>query len=96
MAEVKWTAQALYDIETIAEFIARDSEKYAKIQVERFFQKVQILETFPQAGRIVPELHDPEIREIIMNYYRIIYRVVNEDRIDILTIHHTHKLLSDL
>jgi toxin ParE1/3/4 len=37
MVEVKWTEQALADIQSIAEFIAKDSENYASIQVSRFF-----------------------------------------------------------
>jgi toxin ParE1/3/4 len=37
MVEVKWTKQAVQDIDRIAEFIAKDSEHYAKIQVHSFF-----------------------------------------------------------
>ncbi len=43
MVKVKWTYQAIEDIEGIAEFIAKDSEKYAAIQVQRFFDKASIL-----------------------------------------------------
>lgn len=38
MAEVSWTGQALDNIDNIAEFIAEDSSKYAKIQVVRFLK----------------------------------------------------------
>ncbi len=38
MVEINWTPQSLYDINNIAEFIAKDSERYAKIQTERFFK----------------------------------------------------------
>lgn len=31
MAEIRWTNQAVDDLESIAEFIARDSENYAKM-----------------------------------------------------------------
>lgn len=37
MVEVNWTKQAINDIDKIAEFIAKDSEHYAKVQVQRFF-----------------------------------------------------------
>jgi len=37
MVEVKWTIQAIDDIDNIAEYIAKDSIRYAKIQTERFF-----------------------------------------------------------
>jgi len=32
MVKINWTPQSSYDIDNIAEFIAKDSEKYAKIQ----------------------------------------------------------------
>lgn len=37
MAEIRWTPQALEDIENIAKYIAKDSMKYAAIQVEDFY-----------------------------------------------------------
>ncbi len=71
MAEVRWTDSALLDIDGIAEFIAEDSEKYAQIQVERFFREAEILEKYPFAGRIVPELQDQYIKEIVCGNYRL-------------------------
>lgn len=95
MAEVRWTDQALYDIENIAEFIAKDSETYAKIQVERFFEETEILESFPLSERIVPELKNKNIREIIFGNYRIIYRIFSKAYVDILTIHHGSRLIKN-
>jgi toxin ParE1/3/4 len=95
MAEIRWTDQALTDIENIAEFIAKDSERYASIQIERFFDETAILEQFPYAGRVVPETKNRLIREIIMGNYRIIYKVVSKDVIDILTIHHSSRLIKN-
>jgi toxin ParE1/3/4 len=89
MVEIRWTLQSLEDIENIAEFIAKDSEKYAKIQVQRFFDCVEILRTQPILGRKVQEIENIEIRELIIGNYRIIYRLVSEIQIDILTIHHS-------
>lgn len=95
MADVKWTPQSLEDVEDIALFIARDSEKYAKLQVHRFFLKTEILQTQPFAGRIVPEIGKKTIRELIQGNYRIIYKIVNANRIDILTVHHSRRLLTN-
>ena len=66
MVEVKWTDQSLTDIENIANYIALNSEKYAKIQVLRIFERVKLLETQPLLGRIVPELNKADIRELVM------------------------------
>jgi len=91
MAQVRWTPQSLSDIEHITEYIARDSEVYASIQTERFFEAVKILEDQVKTGRIVPEIDDSSIREVILGFYRIIYRVVNDEQVDILTVHHSRR-----
>jgi toxin ParE1/3/4 len=95
MVEVNWTDQAIEDINNIAEFIAKDSPKYADIQVERFFNRAKILETSYLIGRIVPETNNKSIRELILNNYRIIYVIVNKQRVDILTVHHANRLLKN-
>lgn len=89
MVEIRWTNQALDDIEKIAEYISKDSIKYAKIQTERFFIAAEILVKKHKAGRVVPEINKISIRELILGNYRIIYKVLNNKRIDILTIHHS-------
>jgi addiction module RelE/StbE family toxin len=95
MVEINWTKQAVKDIDNIADFIAKDSEHYAKIQVQRFFDNVKILERFPESGKIVSEKQDPAIREIVVGYYRIIYRISSSSKIDILTVHHSKRLLAN-
>lgn len=89
MVEIKWTNQALDDIENIAEYIAKDSTKYAKIQTERFFEVTKILLTKPKAGRVVPEIKKINIRELILGNYRIIYKFINIRHVDILAVHHS-------
>ena len=95
MGAVKWTALALENVNDIAEYIAKDSQRYASAQVERFFERTQILEDFPNSGRIVPELEDEKIRELICGSFRIIYRIVSDKQIDIVTVHHTKRILSN-
>lgn len=93
MVEINWTGQALEDIESIAIFISRDSKKYAALQIAHFFERVDILESHPKIGRIVPEMNKPNIRELIEGNYRIIYRILFSKRIDILTVHHSAQRL---
>jgi toxin ParE1/3/4 len=95
MVVVNFTSQALADIDNIASFISKNSQKYAKIQVQRFFERIEILEKKPLSGRLVPEINNKKIRELVMGNYRIIYLVVNKSRIDILTIHSSYMLLSN-
>lgn len=97
MARVSWTSQALDDLEAIGDFIARDAPSFAQVFVDRVFQAVERLENFPLSGRIVPEISQEDIREIIFGSYRIVY-LVSEDEINILTVFHSsrHLRISDL
>jgi toxin ParE1/3/4 len=95
MVVIKWTDQSLGDVRNIAEFIAKDSVKYARIQTKIFFDRVEILKKYPKAGRIVPELNKEYLRELIQGNYRIIYKLISLKRIDILTVHHSNRLLGN-
>ena len=95
MVEVNWTDQAIEDVNNIAVYIAKDSHRYASIQVQLFFKKAEILEQYPKSGKIVPELHKVSFRELVVGNYRIIYKIISKRRIDILTVHHSKRLLSN-
>ena len=58
MVEVRWTAQSLEDIDKIATYIAKDSLRYAEIQVVELLESATYLQKFPKIGRIVPEVGD--------------------------------------
>ena len=94
MAEVKWTTQSLEGINSIAEYISKDSVRYAELFVEKVFERAEILNTHPRAGRMVPEIEDESVRELILISYRIIYKIYPL-RIDILTVHHSARLLEN-
>lgn len=93
MVRLTWTEQAIEDLDSIAEYIARNSEKYAKLQIKRIRTRARILIKHPYAGRIVPELNLKSFRELILGNYRIIYKIISEKRIDILTVYHSARLL---
>lgn len=92
MVEIRWTKRSILDVELIAEYISKDSVKYAELQVKLFFAVEQKLIQFPNLGRIVPELNRKNTREIIIGNYRLIYKIVSKSRIDVITVHHTKKL----
>lgn len=94
MVEVNWTKQSLEDIESIADYIAKDSKRYAEIQVEELFNSVTKLEHLPKSGRIVPEVNDENLRELSVGFYRVIYRIKTTKHIDILTVYHSMRLLT--
>jgi len=43
--------------------------------VERIVQGVERLASFPESGRVVPERNDPQLREVIVRPYRVVYRL---------------------
>jgi toxin ParE1/3/4 len=89
MVRINWTNQARDDLKNIFEFISQDSFGYAKIQIIRLRSSTKKLKDHPKIGRIVPEFGSEQIREIIVGNYRVVYRVVSENRLDILTVHHS-------
>ena len=66
--------QAIKDLATLSNYIELDSGYFAKITIQKIFSAVQHLKNFPHIGRIVPEINDPNIREILYRSYRIVYR----------------------
>ena len=73
--EIKWTNDALSDVDAIARFIALDSTRYAEVMTERFFASVEDLAAFPGMGRQLPEIDHPDYRDWIVGAYRIVYRL---------------------
>jgi toxin ParE1/3/4 len=76
---ISWSPQALRDLGSIRAYIAADSPAYAVLVVQRVVGAVERLASFPESGRIVPERNHPQIREIIVAPYRVVYRF--EDRV---------------
>ncbi|MDN4165369.1 type II toxin-antitoxin system RelE/ParE family toxin [Cytophagales bacterium LB-30] len=100
MVEIRWLKEALDDMKDIHGYIARDSKSYARRQVVQLTDKVQILKTRILIGKIVEEVSREDIREIVHGHYRIIYRIVNDKRVDVLFVHHgardIHRRLKDV
>lgn len=92
MTPLIWTRRAIEDVQSIQQFIAQDSPHYAQLVTQRLIASVERLPALPQSGRIVPEINDPAVREVILGSYRIVYRLVREE-IHIVTVHHAARLL---
>jgi len=83
-----WTERAQADLAAVRGFVEVDSPHYADVIARRLLHAVDRLQDFPQSGRAVPEYSDPAIREVVLRPYRIVYRIVNEQEIHVLTVHH--------
>ena len=95
MVQIIWTDSALQDLNDIGDYIAKDSLRYAEITVVRLFESVNILESHPFAGVKSPDFENESIRQIVGGDYRIVYQIINESRIDILTVHNCARLISN-
>ncbi len=84
---VKWTAPAKRDLRKIHEYIAEDSKYYAKRVTDDIIAKTEKLNDFPEMGRMVAELQEKNIREVIIYSYRLLYEI-KPKKIEILAIIH--------
>jgi plasmid stabilization system protein ParE len=87
-----WTRLAKERLIAISDHIAKDNPKAAEQWEDKITSRVDVLENFPEIGRIVPELKRPEIRELLEGKYRIIYQYGQEE-VRVLTIRHVAQLL---
>lgn len=88
MVSIFWTFQAKEDLKEIFQYIAKDSRKYAHLQLSIIKTKTKQLKTQAKLGKINQEFNDTNIREFIVGNYRIVYRNKTETQIDILLVHH--------
>ncbi len=89
---VSWSPLAIDGVSEIAEYIALDNPEAAEGWVDTVFKKVGNLKTFPESGRVVPEIGNQTIRELLYGNYRIVYREEDE-RISVLTVRHGKQIL---
>ncbi len=72
---VIWTQTAWSDLEAVADYIAKDSRHYAAAFVGEVRDAARSLAHLAERGRVVPEFHDPSIRELFVRDYRLVYQV---------------------
>lgn len=89
---VRWSASASRDLQGIFDYIARDSKVYARQVVENLLGKASEIEPFTQRGRVVPELGDERVRELIVYSYRLMYELHGEDVVVLAVIHGRREL----
>ena len=90
--QLKWSPEAVEDIEAIALYIARDSSYYAQAVVSRIVLLTESIPDQPELGRLVPEIRDPIYRERFVHKYRIIYRIDSERILIVAVIHGSRQL----
>jgi len=69
------TPQPQEDLAHIVRYIAKDSPERARAFGYLLIDKALSLGALPERGRIVPEINDSAVREIVHGSYRVIYEV---------------------
>ena len=94
MVEIEWTKEAENDLDDVMAYISKTSIQYARTFYENVHNSIENLLHFPKIGRKVPESKKPQDRELILQKYRIIYRLIEEEeKILIMMIIHGSRLL---
>ena len=84
---VEWAPKALDDLVDIEEYIARDNRLAAERWVGRIVTRAAEAARSPRAARVVPEIDDPDVREVFLRDYRIIFRVRDEGILVLRVLH---------
>jgi addiction module RelE/StbE family toxin len=87
IAKILWTENGSNSFEEIVQYIAKDSPHYAGNFAKKILSSIENLEHFPEIGRIVPEYNRPDLREIIYQNYRIVYKIVGDAIYIALVVH---------
>ncbi|MGQ9571039.1 MAG: type II toxin-antitoxin system RelE/ParE family toxin [Thermodesulfovibrionales bacterium] len=93
--KIIWSFEAIDDLRAIADYIAKDSASYAAAFIQEIREASHSLKELSERGRIVPELSYPNIRELIIKGYRLVYSI-EEARVTILGIIHGRRDLKAL
>ena len=92
MVEIRWSPLATDDLESIIRYYEKTAPKFAQNFTKKIIYIIENLNQFPKIGRLVPELENTDIREIIYRNFRIIYRL-QESYLEIARIIHGSRIL---
>ena len=93
--EIEWAESGITSLVDTVEYIARDSPSYAAALAVLAERVAGSLSEFPDRGRRVGEFDDPAVRELMVDSYRLIYRV-RPTRVVILAFVHKSRDLGSL
>ena len=84
--------EAQRDLAGIADYIARDDSMAAERWVALLEVAALAVGDNPRMGRVVPELRNERVREVLVRNYRVVY-LIEPRRILVLTVFHGSRRL---
>ncbi len=91
--KVLWTENAIQDLLGIKAFISQDSIDRAEDWLIELYTAGENLSQLSSRGRIVPEFNQESLRELLIENYRLVYRIKSTS-VEIITIFEGHRQLS--
>jgi plasmid stabilization system protein ParE len=82
---IRWSGPAIREFEGALDYIARDNRDAADRLARAIHRAVGRLRAYPDSGRMVPELEDPTLREVVHSPFRVIYQR-QQDLVEILAV----------
>jgi len=87
---VRWSRRALSQVSEIFDYIARDRPCAAERILEGFLERTELSAERPEQGPIWGGENRPDLRSVLHENHRIVYRV-KPDEIAILSVRHTRQ-----
>lgn len=73
--QITLAPKALQDLESIITYIAQDNPDAANKFGKKLIEHTRVLHVSPTIGKEVPEFDNPNIRQLILKPYRVIYKI---------------------
>lgn len=89
--KVVWMGPARAELRGIGGYLERPRTAMRIIRAIRV--RVRLLGRFPFSGRMIPEIGDPALREVIVGQFRVLHRVCG-NRVEILHVVDGRQLFS--
>ncbi len=91
---IRFSKQADKDLQNIQDFIRKDSYYNSMLVIEKILVKINTLLKYPEIGRVILKTNNAVLWQILVYKYRIIYKI-DGDFVEIVTLHHSARLLDD-
>ena len=83
----EWSQLALDQLDELLTYLRHRNPGVARRVGRAILNKIDHIELFPEAQRVIPGL-PPAFREVFVGNYRLLYRLVGNDRVRVLSIRH--------
>ncbi len=81
VCKIVWTEKSCADLEAIVRYISRHNRAAARDTGYGIYRRTQILADFPEAGSVVRELEDADLRQLLFGNYRIIHQLDRKQKV---------------